>query len=77
MRVESRGSQLILIHEAGHLVAAELVGIPVAAFSVGLGSKVWGVVKAGRSRISSPACRSWRCSTRRRAGCPSKRPWSG
>ena len=32
---------LILIHEAGHLVAAKLVGIPVAAFSVGLGPKVW------------------------------------
>ena len=32
---------LILIHEAGRLVAAKLVGIPVAAFSVGLGPKVW------------------------------------
>lgn len=32
---------LILIHEAGHLVAARLVGIPVAGFSVGFGPKVW------------------------------------
>jgi regulator of sigma E protease len=34
-------SVLILIHEAGHLAAARLVGIPVAGFSVGLGPKVW------------------------------------
>jgi regulator of sigma E protease len=32
---------LILIHEAGHLCAARLVGIPVAGFSVGFGPKVW------------------------------------
>ena len=32
---------LILIHEAGHLAAAKLVGIPVASFSVGFGPKVW------------------------------------
>jgi regulator of sigma E protease len=34
-------SLLVLIHEAGHLLAAKRVGIPVAAFSVGLGPKVW------------------------------------
>lgn len=34
-------SFLILLHEVGHLVAAKLVGIPVADFSVGLGPKVW------------------------------------
>jgi regulator of sigma E protease len=34
-------SSLVLIHEAGHLLAAKRVGIPVAAFSVGLGPKVW------------------------------------
>jgi regulator of sigma E protease len=32
---------LILIHEAGHLAAAKLVGIPVAGFSVGFGPQVW------------------------------------
>jgi regulator of sigma E protease len=32
---------LILIHEAGHLAAAKLVGIPVAGFSVGFGPKIW------------------------------------
>ena len=32
---------LILIHEAGHLAAAKLVGIPVSAFSVGLGPRLW------------------------------------
>ena len=32
---------LILIHEAGHLAVAKLVGIPVAGFSVGFGPKVW------------------------------------
>ncbi len=34
-------SLLILLHEVGHLVAAKLVGIPIADFSVGLGPKVW------------------------------------
>lgn len=34
-------SFLILLHEVGHLVAAKIVGIPVAEFSVGLGPKVW------------------------------------
>jgi len=32
---------LILIHEAGHLAAAKGVSIPVAAFSVGFGPKLW------------------------------------
>ncbi|HVS00568.1 MAG TPA: site-2 protease family protein [Thermoanaerobaculia bacterium] len=34
-------SFLILLHEVGHLVAAKLVGIPIADFSVGLGPKLW------------------------------------
>lgn len=31
---------LILIHEAGHLIAARMVGIPVAEFAVGFGPRV-------------------------------------
>lgn len=34
-------SLLILIHELGHLMAAKLMGIPVASFSVGFGPKLW------------------------------------
>lgn len=34
-------SLLVVIHEAGHLAAARLAGIPVAGFSVGLGPKLW------------------------------------
>jgi regulator of sigma E protease len=34
-------SLLIVIHELGHLIAARLVGIPVAGFSVGFGPKLW------------------------------------
>jgi regulator of sigma E protease len=34
-------SLLIVVHEAGHLLAAKLVGIPVAGFSVGFGPKLW------------------------------------
>ena len=34
-------SLLIVVHEAGHLLAAKVVGIPVAGFSVGLGPKLW------------------------------------
>jgi regulator of sigma E protease len=34
-------SLLVLIHEAGHLMAAKAVGIPVAGFSVGFGPKIW------------------------------------
>lgn len=32
---------LIVIHEAGHLAAAKLMGIPVSGFSVGFGPKLW------------------------------------
>lgn len=34
-------SLLVLIHEAGHLLAAKMAGIPIADFSVGLGPKIW------------------------------------
>lgn len=34
-------SFLIVVHEAGHLLAARLVGIPAAEFSVGLGPRLW------------------------------------
>jgi regulator of sigma E protease len=32
---------LILIHEAGHLIAGRLAGIPIAEFAVGFGPKLW------------------------------------
>ncbi|HWN42111.1 MAG TPA: site-2 protease family protein [Thermoanaerobaculia bacterium] len=34
-------SLLIVIHEAGHLLAARWMGIPIAGFSVGFGPKLW------------------------------------
>ncbi len=34
-------SLLILIHEAGHLAAARLAGIPVSGFSIGFGPRLW------------------------------------
>jgi len=34
-------SLLILVHEAGHLAMAKLMGIPVSGFSVGLGPRLW------------------------------------
>lgn len=34
-------SLLIVIHEAGHLLAAKWMGIPIAGFSVGFGPKLW------------------------------------
>lgn len=38
---------LILIHEAGHFLAARWMKIPVARFSLGFGPKVWGFIKGG------------------------------
>src|ERR1043165_2368929 len=35
-------SLLIVLHELGHLLAAKWMGIPIARFSVGFGSKLWG-----------------------------------
>ena len=34
-------SLLIVVHEAGHLLAANLVGLPIDSFSVGLGPRLW------------------------------------
>jgi len=34
-------SLLVVVHEAGHLIAARLMGIPISGFSVGLGPKLW------------------------------------
>jgi len=34
-------SLMIVIHEAGHLLAARWMGIPIAGFSVGFGPKLW------------------------------------
>jgi regulator of sigma E protease len=36
-------SVLILIHEAGHMVAAKRAGIAVETFSLGFGKRLWGV----------------------------------
>ena len=38
---------LIVLHELGHFLAAKRMGIPIARFSVGLGSKVWGFKMGG------------------------------
>ncbi len=35
-------SILILLHEAGHFIAAKWVGVPIARFSIGLGRRLWG-----------------------------------
>lgn len=35
-------SMLILLHEAGHFIAAKCAGIPVIRFSIGFGRRLWG-----------------------------------
>lgn len=40
-------SGLILVHEWGHFLVARRCGIRVLKFSVGLGPRVWGVVRGG------------------------------
>jgi len=35
-------SMLILLHEAGHFMAAKWAGIPVIRFSIGFGRRLWG-----------------------------------
>ena len=44
-------SLLIVVHEAGHLAAARLAGIPVAEFAVGFGPKLWSR-RRGRTEYS-------------------------
>ena len=39
---------LVVLHEAGHFLAARLVGAPVAVFSVGFGKRIWGFERGGR-----------------------------
>src|ERR1044071_3895061 len=50
-------SLLIILHELGHFLAAKKLGIPIARFSVGLGSKLWGF-KIGETEywLSSIPC---------------------
>jgi regulator of sigma E protease len=38
---------LILIHEAGHLIAAKAAGLPVSVFSIGFGPKLAGISLGG------------------------------
>lgn len=38
-------SLLILMHEAGHLIAAKKCGVRVETFSLGFGKRIWGVKK--------------------------------
>ena len=38
-------SLLILVHEAGHFIAAKSVGIPIGRFSIGFGRRVWGFTR--------------------------------
>ena len=46
-------SLLILMHEAGHLIAAKRCGVRVETFSLGFGKRLWGVERGGTDyRIS-------------------------
>ncbi len=46
-------SVLIIIHEAGHLIAAKKFGVDVETFSLGFGKRIWGFKKGGTDyRIS-------------------------
>ena len=44
---------LVILHEAGHYLAARAVGAPVEVFSVGFGKRIWGFKRGGTDyRIS-------------------------
>ncbi len=45
---------LIVIHEFGHLVAAKMVKIPIARFSVGFGPRLWGFKRGETEYWLSP-----------------------
>jgi regulator of sigma E protease len=48
---------IILVHEAGHLLAAKWVGIPIARFSVGFGPRLWSFLAGGTEyRLSAVPC---------------------
>jgi regulator of sigma E protease len=38
---------LVVLHEAGHFLAARILGAPVAVFSVGFGKRIWGFERGG------------------------------
>ncbi len=38
---------LVVLHEAGHFLAARAVGAPVEVFSVGFGKRLWGFTRGG------------------------------
>jgi regulator of sigma E protease len=38
---------LVLVHEAGHLIAARCAGLPVLTFSVGFGPSIWEAQRGG------------------------------
>ena len=44
---------LIFVHELGHFWAAKAVGIGVERFSIGLGSRIWGVERGGTEYVLS------------------------
>jgi len=46
-------SLLVLVHELGHFAAARKLGVGVIKFSIGMGPRVWGVVRGGTEYVIS------------------------